>query len=335
MEALLRPAIVVDGQHRLYGAAHSDAEIMLPVVAIPHCSWSEQIYQFVVINEKAQRVDTSLLTDIFGSSLTPTEQQEIRKKLNRSNVDIEPRIAATIAGRTPGSPFENMVVVKMDGTPPPDTTPYISDRTIRSLIDGSSQRYSRGWRTDDEFYAQFIAPTFPDRSDWDSWSHGAWRDYWFAFWRTVRDHYNAQCEARNSLPIWSKTIQGNLTKAVTMRLFQSLFMEEASNAMKRIEENREDLIELIGDVALAEQRILDRKRDKALPPTIPEFEQYVKREFLKDGVPLKFFTATWKKSLDDTQGQLDLWDTMTKAYKLTKEGKSFYVRGQIFDANEE
>jgi hypothetical protein len=55
LEALCRPALVVDGQHRLFGAAHSDApDIWLPVVAIPHSPWMEQIYQFVLINEKAK-----------------------------------------------------------------------------------------------------------------------------------------------------------------------------------------------------------------------------------------------------------------------------------------
>ena len=55
LEQLCWPGLVVDGQHRLYGAAHSTNEVLLPVVAIPQSPWMEQIYQFVVINEKAQR----------------------------------------------------------------------------------------------------------------------------------------------------------------------------------------------------------------------------------------------------------------------------------------
>ena len=43
--------LVVDGQHRLYGAAHATNDIQLPVVAIPNSPWMEQIYQFVVINK--------------------------------------------------------------------------------------------------------------------------------------------------------------------------------------------------------------------------------------------------------------------------------------------
>lgn len=146
MESLCRPAIVVDGQHRLWGAASSSMEIMLPVVGIPHCSWTDQIYQFVVINETAQKVETSLMTDIFGSSLTRTEQDEVRRKLAKSRVDVEGRIAAVVASRDPDSPFFNMIQLRIEGAAPVDYKPYLSERTIRVLIDGSTQRRSRGWR---------------------------------------------------------------------------------------------------------------------------------------------------------------------------------------------
>src|SRR5438552_1357292 len=109
LEAISRPALVIDGQHRVVGAALSKVPVVLPVVAIPNCSWMDQIYQFIVINEKAQRVEASLLTDIFGSSLTREEQDRLRDRLARARVDVEVRIAAVIAGRDPQSPFNNMV----------------------------------------------------------------------------------------------------------------------------------------------------------------------------------------------------------------------------------
>jgi hypothetical protein len=306
MEAILRPAIIVDGQHRLFGAAHAEKDIKLPVVAIPHCPWTEQIYQFVVINEKAQKVDQSLLTDIFGSSLTQTEQEHIRKKLERSNVEIESRIAAVVAGRTKGSPFENLVQVKMDGNPPPGFSPYITERTIRNLIDGSGQRYSFGWRTDEEFYDEFIAPTYPNRSDWDSWTNGAWKEYWFTFWNTVKKHYNDQAAQEGKKAAWRADEITNLTKAVTLRQVQSLFMRTCVEGMKKIQSTRDVLIEAFGDVTMADQKIDEQRRAKALPTNLDEFAHFVKKEFLTKGIPLKVFTANWKKSLDDSQGQEEL-----------------------------
>src|SRR5690606_38611448 len=105
------------------------------------------IYQFVVVNEKAKRVETSLLTDIFGSSLTRPEQRYLRGKLARVKCEIEPRIAATVASRDPRSPFFNMVKVKLEGAAPGNANPYIPETAIRYLIEGGGE--TLGWRTDD------------------------------------------------------------------------------------------------------------------------------------------------------------------------------------------
>lgn len=335
MEAILRPAIVVDGQHRLFGAAHTDKDVMLPVVAIPHCPWTEQIYQFVVINEKAQKVDQSLLTDIFGSSLTQREQGEIRKKLDRSNVEIESRIAAVIAGRTKGSPFENLVQVKMDGSPPIGINPYITERTIRALIDGTNQKYSLGWRTNEEFYEVFVSPTFPNRSDWESWTSGAWKEYWFVFWDCVKVHYNELAKKEGRQQIWKSNEITNLTKAVTLRQLQSLFMTICVDSMRVLERTRDVLIDAFGDVALADQKLAEQRKSKALPADIEEFRGFVQKEFLNKGIPLKVFTANWKKSLDDAEGQMELWETLTTAFERTRRNEQFRVTGRIFEATDD
>ena len=86
-------------------------DVFLPTVAISHSDWTQQIYQFVVINEKAQKVDSELLNDIFASSLTPTEQAAMREGFVRVKVDIEERIAGVIAGRDKESPFYQMVTL--------------------------------------------------------------------------------------------------------------------------------------------------------------------------------------------------------------------------------
>jgi hypothetical protein len=330
MEAVLRPAIVVDGQHRLHGASNANNQIILPVIAIPHCSWTEQIYQFVVINEKAQRVDPSLLSDIFGSSLTSTEQQKIRNKLKRSNVEIESRIASVLANRESESPFNNMVVVKMEGKLPDGVNPYISERTIRVLIEGSSQKYSLGWKTDENFYKYYIHPTIQIREDWDSWSDGKWMNYWFAFWAEVRDFYNSQ--SKNEL--WNTQILSNLTKAVALRQLQTLFMNYCVETMKQIDKSRETLIEVLKDYDLVEQKLSEQRKLKSLPLDINDFKTFVREKFLKTGIEAKVFQATWKSSLDDAQGQEELWDTLSTAFERHQKGEAFRVTGRIFDANE-
>lgn len=337
LEAICRPAVVVDGQHRLYGAASATPHVYLPVVAIPRCNWTEQIYQFIIINEKAEPIETSLLTDIFGSSLTRDEQQKLRTKLERAKVKVEERIAAIIAARDPHSPFLDMVKLNLPGDPPGGSTPYVPESTMRQLIEGG--RGALGWRSDDEFYEYFISPTFPDRQQWESWTSGAWRSYWFAFWETVRDYYNEEArKARKKAaeaagqegegvavePLWSKREQSNLTKAVTLRLFQKLFMQFAIDKMKQVEKTKTILVEAIGEEN-ATEKIRQLQRQAAVPSEVMAFQEQLLSDFLGKGVPVRFFTTPWKTSLDDPQGQEDLWFELQKALEAAQNGRRWHL----------
>ncbi|NYT32057.1 hypothetical protein [Rhizobium sp. WYCCWR 11128] len=332
MESLCRPALVVDGQHRLWGAANADRAVNLPVVAMPHCSWTDQIYQFVVINETAQKVETSLLTDIFGSSLTRREQDVVRQQLSSARVDVESRIAAVIATRDPASPFHNLVQLKIEGASPDNFKPYLSERTIRTLIDGST-RFSRGFRNDDDFYEYFVKPTIPVRDEWDSWSSGKWRDYWLAFWKTVKSFYNAQAAKTNNQALWKVDQQTNLTKAVTLREFQTLFIVKCVDRIKEIDATAEILKNVLGPEE-ATTKINELRASRALPADVEAFEGFVHDFFLERGVPIKVFQANWKSSLDDSQGQLELWETLESAWDRNSKGDRVVVRGGIFVARD-
>jgi hypothetical protein len=324
LEALARPALVVDGQHRLYGAAHSIHPVSLPVVAMPDSPWMEQIYQFVVINEKAQRVETSLLTDIFGSSLTPSEQRIIRQQLDRSGAQVEQRIAAVVAAREEASPFYGLVRIRLEGEAPSGVTSFIPEATIRQLIEGG--RGTRGWRSDDEFFQTFVQPTFPDRAVWDSWTDGRWREYWFAFWSEVRDFYNERA-AKEKPPteLWGSRGQSNLTKAVTLRLLQKLFISKAIARVDDVKRTRDTLVAVLGEEQ-ADEKLAEQIREKAIPEHIDEFRKMVRAWFLEKGVPVRVFTNTWVSSLDDAAGQQDLYDELLQAFDKAQRGERYTAR---------
>jgi hypothetical protein len=336
LEAIARPAVVVDGQHRLYGAANCDNPIWIPVVAIPRCPWSEQIYQFVVINEKAKPIEASLLTDIFGSSLTREEQRSLREKLSRSRVDVEPRIAAVIASRQTQSPFSGMIRFALQGPPPGGETPYLPESAIRLLIEGG--RGARGWRRDDEFYDTYVKPTFPERGEWESWTDGRWQDYWFVFWRTVADFYNDQAQKFKNDPtflLWDPHAQTNLTKSVTLRLFQSLFMNYAIERVEAVESTREVLEDALGPEKAAEA-VEKQIKERAIPPDVTQFEETLRNSFFSKGIPVRFFIKQWKASLDDAQGQTSLRDEMEKAFRAIQEGRRYHTRNtEVFAVGDE
>ncbi|HEV7939076.1 MAG TPA: hypothetical protein VGP18_13780 [Solirubrobacteraceae bacterium] len=327
LEALCRPALVVDGQHRLYGAAHAAADIWLPIVAMPNSPWTQGIYQFIVINEKAQRVDTGLLTDIFGSSLTPTEQKAIESQLDRSGARVQERIAAVVAARDEDSPFYELVRFSLQG----ESQGIIPTLTVRQLIEGGS-RGARGWRSDTEFYTMYVKPTFPNAAEWDSWTDGKWKDYWFAFWAEVRDYYNAQ--ASNEL--WTKEAQTNLTKAVSLRLFQRLFIEKMIESIRDVVKTRETLAAMLKDEERADEAVEAQIKAVALPDSINEFRTRVREQFLEKGVPVRVFERPWVSSLDDQQGQQYLYEEFLKAYESSQRDTLYYARNKdVFAVTED
>ena len=55
---------VIDGQHRLVGAAKAEEDIQLPVIAFLDLDVEEQVFQFVTINRTAKGVPSSLYLDL-------------------------------------------------------------------------------------------------------------------------------------------------------------------------------------------------------------------------------------------------------------------------------
>lgn len=316
MESLCRPALVVDGQHRLYGAADplvSD-DVFLPVVAMTNSDWVGEVYQFVVINEKAQKVDSELLNDIFASSLSPLEQDRMRQSFIKVKVDIEQRIAGVLAGRDLNSPFYQMVTLNLPNPPEAEKFAYISQNIIQCIINGG--RGALGWRSDDNFFNWYVKPTYPNRKDWEDWKDGKWRNYWFAFWNEVRDFYRplAKTKMGADFDIWSKEKLSNLTKGAGLKIFQRFFMEQVVKKMKEIKESLSILMEMGLDPEEIDRKIAEKVLEKSIPIELDDFRTRVREEFLKK-FPVRFFTANWETSLDDTNGHDKLLVQMREAFE--------------------
>ena len=70
---------VIDGQHRLAGAAKASKDIELPVVAFLDLEIESQIFQFVTINRTAKGVPTSLYLDLLKHLPLTKKPGEIAK----------------------------------------------------------------------------------------------------------------------------------------------------------------------------------------------------------------------------------------------------------------
>ena len=106
---------------------------------------------------------------------------------------------------------------------------------------------------------------------------------------------------------------------------RQLFIEQAIERVKKVKQSRALLIDVIGRLR-ADEEIANRVKAIAIPDSTNGFSESVREWFLEQGVPVRFFTKAWRGSLDDAQGQTDLWDEMEKAYGYSQEGKRYHTR---------
>lgn len=71
---------VIDGQHRLAGAAAAKKDIDLFVIAFLNLELAEQVRQFVVVNREAKGVPTSLYIDLLRQLPTVKSEAELSKE---------------------------------------------------------------------------------------------------------------------------------------------------------------------------------------------------------------------------------------------------------------
>jgi DGQHR domain-containing protein len=106
-EEHLRPALIVDGQHRLYGMSdYKEEDLPVIVVSLVDAPLQEQAFQFIVVNNKAVRVPT----DNVKAIIADIDEEELQIRLLKAGVrygDVSP-ILRDIDDMT-SSPFKNLL----------------------------------------------------------------------------------------------------------------------------------------------------------------------------------------------------------------------------------
>jgi hypothetical protein len=104
--------------------------------------------------------------------------------------------------------------------------------------------------------------------------------------------------------------------------------------MREIDATADILKETLGEQE-ANAKIAQLRISRAIPADIENFRNFVHGFFLERGVPVRVFLTAWKASLDDAQGQEDLWETLETAFDRTRRGERFTVKRRIFVASED
>ena len=219
--SLLRPATIVDGQHRVWGAYHSDeSPILFSVCAIKDISWIEQVFQFVVLNKLAKPISKSFLTGLLNTSLTNSEVTEIEKKLEDIGIKNTDRKIMKYLNHDKRSPFADMIAEagEIAGV---DNRGKLSDKGMLRL----AKRWKNVARPSTEismFKRAIKAKTTTEaRKTWAEYE--TWFPYFYAFWKTIRDRYEKD-------DIWVKKEGFSLLYIVTMHVMQDMFLKSQSEA---------------------------------------------------------------------------------------------------------
>lgn len=218
--SLLRPAMIVDGQHRVWGAYNSKSagDIKFTVCAIKDTDWIEQVFQFVVLNKLAKPISPSFLTSLLNTSLTNNEVSEIEERFDIIGIKNTDRKIIKYLNHNEASPFFQMISepTELQGF---DNEGKLSDKGMIRL----AKRWISIGRTKKELemFAPALGATTMSaaRKEWDKYE--TWTTYFFAFWSLLKKKYEKD-------GVWEKKPGYHLLYIVTMSAMQDLFLRKKS-----------------------------------------------------------------------------------------------------------
>lgn len=124
-----RPALIVDGQHRIKGMASLDEDIPVLLVALLEASAQEQAFQFVVINNKSQKVPTDNVKAIIR--LIDQDESDLSERLRQAGVNYGKNSAMLgDVNEAENSPFRDLLKWPLS----PERGGFIDLTTIENCI---------------------------------------------------------------------------------------------------------------------------------------------------------------------------------------------------------
>lgn len=111
VRGVTKPGLIIDGQHRVFGAKDVEAfdVVNLPVVLLPGLSYSEQVFHFYVLNNKAKPLKPTELRATISTSLTRGEIESLYDRLRKSGVKAEEARWTHEMNTNPASPFRGLI----------------------------------------------------------------------------------------------------------------------------------------------------------------------------------------------------------------------------------
>lgn len=302
-EALMdyaKPATLIDGQHRLLGAEATERGIPFSVCALYDCSWSEQVFQFTIVNYTQKGIPDQFITANAALSLTKEELGGLEGRLRQARVKVVE--------------YELMRVVNFDVRSPFFQLVDLSDKSSSDKIGYKTMvKVAKQWWTGknyalkpiiDNLYPEVTGKkTAVQKQRLDRWQTEDWGDFFIAFWQVVKEVYTTEVSHVKGHSLWDVG-HSNLMLAVTLLQFQTVFLEDIGDRDKEFFQN------------------------KSKAELILKIQNRARQEFLT-WYPAEYFATEWKiKSLNTGVGRETLNQSLDSMKK--KRGQFQYKNSALF-----
>ena len=158
-----KSGLIIDGQHRLYGAERHNKDTLLNVVGILDPTDLEIAFQFLVINNKASRVPT----DHIRLLSINIDDRELTDRLKTARMSLSKTTALVgIVDSEKGSPFYKSVIWPVDTEVDDERVDYVRPAAIEVALSIISQKGLIGLDNDDALISFFFALWSGMRRQW-------------------------------------------------------------------------------------------------------------------------------------------------------------------------
>ena len=286
----IKPVVVVDGQHRLQGAMRAlefqmdtdniqqeianriengdDSDSVdqairerearkLPLSLLLSSDPAEQVFQFVVVNQKATPIGKALLGTIVSTTLSNSEIEPVTTRLTNAGIKLEESKAITYLIRSEQSPFYDLVERGLAGV---ETSEVLKWSVLASLVNifrrlkggrlfHSQVDYADGWENKCLGESRIIPGDIRDDRDkrLEYWGRidGPWRDVMVTFFGAVRDKLGNRhtADAHN---YWGRPRHSNLFNKISLTILAADFFRYLHLARKGID-SVEDVPHLVDE----------------------------------------------------------------------------------------
>lgn len=269
MISFLRPIVVVDGQHRLRAAIKSvkelviqdaykeliekaiiddqiepeeaqrkieaDAARKLPISLLMNTDPAEQVFQFVVVNQKATPIKTALLGTIISTSLSNDELTRVSDRLESAGIKLEESRAVTFLTRSPNSPFYGLVERGLAS----DSKDRLKWNVLASIVKifrelkggklfhesvDYADKWKRDYLPDSKIVKNSESEEYEDVFKYWHSLDGCWRDVFILFWASVRDNLASRNNDEAS-HYWGSPIRSNIFNQTSLTILAADFFQ--------------------------------------------------------------------------------------------------------------